>query len=341
MIRRSALIASAIAVLAVAGCSGGNNNASPTPTPTPSPTPSSSATPTYTAFPIPSPSPGAVQLFAASAGLSYTGDAAAGPVTLGTAGTDSFSDRVRFALQGNVTASATTETVVREADEENRFTGADLLTAPAPAVTEYVFRETTAPTTPGAFFQLDLLNNTVSPETTGGASKVTNDALLGTLTRSTYAGWWRGASTAGVKRVTYATMGYPTQLSDVPKTGTVNYTVRVVGRSVVSPTAGASAVERLSGTATLSINYATGLVSLSMTLNRGTTAYGTFTGTGAIAAGNNQFTGSFGTGSTAGGTFQGVAYGSQAAEIGITFAITGAVTGGDSRAVGVVIGKKS
>lgn len=328
MIRRSALIASAVAVLAVAGCNSGDD-ATPSPTPTPTPTPSSSATPTYSAFPLTA----AAELFAVSASMNYTGDPAAGPVTLGPAGTDGFSNRVRFALQNTATTSQTAETVVRENTEESRFTGADLLTAPAAGVTEYVYRESTAPTTAGAFTQLDLLNNTIS-------GSVTSDTALA-LTRSTYGGWWRGESTAGIKRVTYATLGYPTVASDMPTTGSVTYTVRVAGRSVVSPTAGASSVDKLSGTATLTINYATGLVSLSMTLNRGATAYGTFTGTGAIAAGNTQFTGSFGAGSAAGGTFQGLAYGPQAAEIGITFAITGTIPAGETRAVGVVIGRKS
>lgn len=338
MIRRSALIASAVAVLVVAGCSGDDDDAT-NPNPTPSPTPTASATPTYAAFPLST----ATELFSVSAGLSYSGDPAAGPVTLGTAATDGFSNRVRFALQATANNTQTSEVVVLEADQQARFTGADLLTAPVPGVTEYVYRESTAPTTPGAFTLLELLNNTIPPATTGGASVVTNDPLLGALTRSTYAAWWRGDSTAGTKRITYATMGFPTVVTDMPaaSAGTVSYTVRVVGRSVISPGAGASPVDRLSGTATLAINYATGLVNMSMTLNRGTTPYGTFTGTGAIAAGNNQFTGSFGTGSTAGGTFQGVAYGSQAAEIGITFAITGPVTEGDSRAVGVVIGRKT
>lgn len=330
MIRRSALIASGIAVLAVAGCNGGND-ATPSPTPTPTPSPSASATPTYSAFPLTA----AAELFSVSASMNYTGDPAAGPVTLGVAGTDGFSNRVRFALQSTATASQTSEVVVRENTEENRFTGADLLTAPAAGVTEYVYRETSAPTTAGAFYQLDLLNNTIS-------GSVTSDAALA-LTRSTYAGWWRGDSTTGQKRVTYATMGFPTVSTDMPgaSAGTVTYTVRVAGRSVVSPAAGASSVDKLSGTATLTVNYATGLVTLNMTLNRGAVAYGTFTGTGAIAAGNTQFTGSFGAGSTAGGTFQGLAYGPQAAEMGITFAITGPVTGGNSLAVGVVLGKKS
>lgn len=333
MIRRSAIIASTIAVLVVAGCSGSDDDGA-NPNPTPTPTPTASATPTYAAFPLSA----VTEFFSVSASLSYTGDAAAGPVTLGTAATDGFSNRVRFALQNTVTPAATSEVVVREAGQESRFTGADLLTAPAPTVTEYVFRETTAPTTPGGFAQLDLLNNTVSAT----PSVITNDPALA-LTRSSYGGWWRGESTAGVKRATYATFGYPTVASDMPTTGTVSYTVRVAGRSVVSPTAGASADEKLGGTATLTINYATGLVTLNMTLTRGTGAvpYGTFTGTGAIAAGNTQFTGSFGTGSAAGGTFQGLAYGTQAAEVGISFAISGAVAAGDSRAVGVVVGKKS
>jgi hypothetical protein len=329
MIRRSAIIASAVAVLAVAGCNNKDGDSSPTPTPTPTPTPSASATPTYSVFPLTA----AAELFSVSASTSYSGDPAAGPVTLGTAGTDGFSNRVRFALQNVAPATDTLQVVVRENTEESRFGTGDLLTAPAPAVTEYVYRESTAPTTAGAFTQLDLLNNTIS-------GQVTSDTALA-LTRVTYGGWWRGDSTTGAKRITYATMGYPTVATDMPTSGTVTYTVRVAGRSVVSPAAGASSVDKLTGTATLTINYATGLVNLSMTLNRGAVAYGTFTGTGAITAGNNQFTGSFGTGSAAGGTFQGLAYGPQAAEIGISFAITGTVAAGDTRAVGVVVGRKS
>lgn len=329
MIRRSILIASTAVALTVAGC-GGGDDPSPTPTPSPSPSPSASPSPiSYASFPLTA----ATEVFTVSAATSYTGDPAAGPVTLGTAGTDGFSNRVRLALQSTVTSSMTTEEVVRENTEESRFTGADLLTAPATGVTEYVFRESTAPTTAGQFTQLELLNNTV----TATPSVVTSDPLLGTLARVSYGGWWRGDSTAGAKRVTYGTFGYPTVVSDMPTTGTVNYTMAVAGRVVISPATGPSTVARLTGTVTTSINFATGLVSLTLNLSHGSTAYGTFTGTGAIAAGNNQFTGSFGPGSTAGGTFQGLVYGPQAAELGIAFAITGS----DSRAVGVLVGKKS
>jgi hypothetical protein len=336
MIRRSILIASTAVALTVAGCSG-SDDPSPTPTPTPSPSASASASPSpisYATLPISANT--AAEFFTVSAATSYSGDVA-GPVTLGVAGTDAFSNRVRLALQGSLTSTSTAELVVRENTEESRFTGADLLTAPAPAVSEYVLRESTVPTTPGAFTQLDLLNNTVN-------GQVTSDSALA-LTRASYAGWWRGDSTAGAKRITYGVFGYPTVLSDMPTTGTATYTVRIAGRSVISPTAGASAVDKLGGTATLSINYATGLVTLTLNLERvtsgGNVTYGTFTGTGAIPVGSNQFTGSFGPGSTVGGTFQGLAYGPQAGEIGISFAISGAVAAGDSRAVGVVVGKKN
>ncbi|MGV3455556.1 transferrin-binding protein-like solute binding protein [Sphingomonas sp.] len=335
MIRRSILIASTAVVLVVAGCSGGDDGATPTPTPTPS----SSVTPTpspisYSSLPIAANTAG--EFFTVSAATSYTGDAT-GPVTLGAAGTDAFSNRVRLALQGTLTSTSTTELVVRENAEESRFKGEDLLTPPLPANPEYVLRDITAPTNPGGFSQLDLLNNTVS-------GQVTSDTALA-LTRVSYAGWWRGDSTAGAKRITYGVYGYPTVISDMPTTGTATYTVRIAGRSVIAPAAGASPVDKLGGTATLSINYATGLVTLTLNLERVTTggnvAYGTFTGTGAIPVGSNQFTGSFGPGSTAGGTFQGLAYGPQAGEIGISFAISGAVAAGDSRAVGVVVGKKN
>lgn len=340
MIRRSILIASTAVVLVVAGCSGSDDGATPTPTPTStaSPSPSPTATPTYTSLPLAA----AAEFFTVSAALSYTGDETAGPVTLGAAGTDGFSNRVRLALQSTVTTAATTETVVREADEESRFTGADLQTVPAAGVTEYVYRESTAPTTPGAFTQLEIYNNLVRDPATPDSAP---EGYQKTFKRSSYAAWWRGASTAGAKRITYGTFGYPTVASDLPKTGSATYTTTVAGRAVISPATGASSVNKLTGTVTVSINYATGLVTVTMDLSRvtagGNVAYGTFTGTGAIPVGSTQFTGSFGPGSTIGGTFQGVAYGSQGSELGISFALSGTVAAGDSRAVGVVLAKKN
>jgi hypothetical protein len=334
MIRRSILIASTAVALTVAGCGGGDDpSPTPSPTPTSTPSPSPSASPTYSSLPLTQ----AAEVFTVSAATSYTGDPAAGPVALGAASTSPFSNRVRFALQNVISSTMTTEVVARENVEESRFTGADLNVVPAVGVQEYVFRETTAPTTPGQFTQLELYNNTIENPASTTTPK---EAYLTTFKRVSYAGWWRGDSTAGAKRISYGLFGYPTVPSDMPATGTASYTVEVTGRVVVSPAAGASSIDRLTGTATLSINYATGLVSLTLNLNRGGTAYGTFTGTGAIAAGENQFTGSFGPGSTAGGTFQGLAFGSQASELGISFAITQDAAPA-SRAVGVLLAKKN
>lgn len=321
MIRRSILIASTAVALTVAGCGGKD----PTPTPSPSsptPSPTASATPNYTALPLTA----AAELFTVNAAMSYTGDIA-GPVTLGTAGTDAFTNRVRLALQSDVSPTTTTEEVVLESSEESRFKGANLLVAPATTVTEYSYRTSDAAT--GKFAQLERLNNTLD-------KKVTTDVALA-RTYVSYAAWWRGDSTAGQKRVTYGTFGYPTVPSDMPKVGESTYIARIAGRVVTSPGVGASNIQKLGGTVTVRLNYATGLVNLTLNLTREDgTVYGTYTGTGAIGSGNNQFTGSFGPGSPAGGTFQGLAYGPKATEVGITFAITGT----NDRAVGVVIGRQ-
>ncbi len=321
MIRRSILIASTAVALTVAGC--GGNDPAPTPTPSPSASTSPSPTPiTYSKFPLTA----AEEKFTVNAAMSYTGDIA-GPVTLGTAGTDAFTNRVRLALQADVSSTTTADEVILESSDESRFKGANLLVAPATTVTEYSYRTSDAAT--GKFAQFERLNNTIK-------DKVTTDVALG-RTYVSYAAWWRGDSTAGQKRVTYGTFGYPTVPSDMPTTGNSSYIARVAGRVVTSPGAGASNIQKLGGTVTLLLNYATGLVNLTLNLTREDgTVYGTYTGTGAIASGNNQFTGSFGPGSPAGGTFQGLAYGPKATEVGITFAITGA----DNRAVGVVIGRQ-
>lgn len=321
MIRRSILIASTAVALTVAGCGGGDPDPSPTPSPTPTPSPSPSPI-SYSTLPLTGPA----EVFTVSAAMSYTGDPA-GPVTLGAAGTDGFSNRVRLALQSAITGTMTTEEVVRENTEESRFKGENLITGPTPAAVEYVFGTTDAAT--GKFSRLELLNNTIKDQ-------VTSDTNLARPYVS-YGAWWRGDSTAGAKRVTYGTFGYPTVPSDMPTTGSSSYIARVTGRVVTSSGAGASDVQKLGGTVTVLLNYATGLVNLTLNLTKADgSTYGTYTGTGAIAAGNNQFTGGFGPGSTAGGTFQGLAYGPKATELGITFAISGS----DSRAVGVVIGRQ-
>ncbi|MDV3455557.1 transferrin-binding protein-like solute binding protein [Sphingomonas sp. HF-S4] len=332
MIRRHMIMSAAAATLALASCSGSDDpSPSPTPTPTGSVTPTPTASPTYAAFPL-----GAAAEFGTiNASASYTGDPAAGPVTLGAVGTEiGLSTRVRLATSN---AIATATYVINENSEESRFVNANVTVAPAPGVTEFVFR-TTDTATAGKFSQLEFLNNTISDTT-----RTNNLALQ--LTNVSYANWWRGDSTTGAKRITNTVFGYQTTLADMPKTGTQAYTTSVVGR-LVSTNAGATTLWRIGGTVTTSVNFSTGQVTATLTLNRtpegggATIAYGSYTLQGSILSGQNQFTGSFAAGSTLTGTLTGGFFGSQGKEIGIAFAGTG-TNGGDSQnLIGVIVGKK-
>ncbi|MDP5278920.1 hypothetical protein Q9Q95_08295 [Sphingomonas sp. DG1-23] len=329
MIRRHMIMSAAAATLALASCSGSDDpDPTPTPSPTATPTPTPTASPTYTAFPLAT----AAEFSTINAATSYTGNPA-GAVTLGAASTEPMSSRVRLATS-NLIASATY--VIRENTEESRFVNANVTTAPAPAVTEFVFR-TNDTATAGKFAQLEFLNNTIP-------SQVTSNTAL-QLTNLSYANWWRGDSTTGAKRIATTVFGYQTALTDVPTTGTQAYTSTVVGK-LVSVNGGVTTVSRVGGTVTVSVNFSTALVDVTLTLNQTpegggtTTAYGTFTAQGAIPVGQNQFSGSFAGNAALSGTIQGGFFGSQGKEIGIAFAGNGTVGGGNQRLVGVVVGKK-
>lgn len=328
MIRRHMIMSAAAATLALASCSG-SDDPTPTPSPTPTPTPTPTASPTYTAFPLAA----AAEFSTINAATSYTGDPA-GAVTLGVASTEAMSSRVRLATSN---AIATATYVIRENTEESRFVNANVTVQPAPAVTEFVFR-TTDTATAGKFSQLEFLNNTISTET-----RTSNTNLQ--FTNLSYANWWRGDSTTGAKRIATTVFGYQTVLTDMPTTGTQAYTSSVVGK-LVSVNGAATTIARVGGTVTISVNFSTGLVDLTLTLNQtpegggATTAYGTFTAQGAIPVGQNQFSGSFTGSATLSGTVQGGFFGSQGKEIGIAFAGSGTVGGGTQRLVGVVVGKK-
>lgn len=329
MIRRHMIMSAAAATLTLASC-GGSDDPTPTPSPTATPTPTPTASPTYTAFPLAA----AASFNTINASTSYTGDPA-GAVVLGAAATEvGLSSRVSLATSN---AIATATYVINENGEESRFVNANVTVQPAPAVTEFVFRTTDAATA-GKFSQLEFLNNTIST-----AATTSNTNLQ--LTNLSYANWWRGDSTTGAKRITTTVFGYQTVLTDMPKTGTQAYTSTVVGR-LVGVNGGVTTVARVGGTVTVSVNFSTGLVDLTLTLNQtpegggATTAYGTFTAQGAIPTGQNQFQGSFTGSTTLGGTLTGGFFGSQGKEVGIAFAGAGTVGGGNQRLVGVVVGKK-
>jgi len=330
MIRRHMFMSAAAATLVLASCSG-DDDPSPTPSPSPtaSPSPTPTASPTYTAFPLAA----AAEFNTINAATSYTGDPATGAVTLGAASTETLSTRVRLATSN---AIATGTYVIRENTEESRFTTTNVTVQPAPSVTEFVFRTDDAETA-GKFSQLEFLNNTIP-------SQVTSEAAL-QLTNVSYANWWRGDSTAGAKRFTTGVFGYTTVTTDMPTTGTQAYTATVTGR-LVSVAGTTTTVSRVSGNVTASVNFATGLVDLTLDLNTlpagggAPVAYGTFTAQGAIPVGQSLFSGSFLQGSPLSGTITGGFFGSAAKEIGIAFAASGTFNGANQRLVGNIVGKK-
>jgi hypothetical protein len=181
-----------------------------------------------------------------------------------------------------------------------------------------------------------MLNNTV----TGKVSTVTP-----VLTEVSYAGWIRDTSATGSHRITYGVFGYPTITSDFPTTGTATYTARVAGRAVGVGAGGTGTIVKLGGTVTVTVNFATGAVSYTANVTQIVggveTAYGTYSGSGAVPAGSSQFSGSFGAGSPIPGTFTGTLFGSQGAELGISFAGAGTTGGVDTRIAGVIVGKKN
>jgi len=324
MIRRHIFMSAAAATVMLSSCSGGDDKASPTPTPTATPTPTPTASPTYAALPLAA----AAEFITINATTSFTGDPATSSVVLGAAPTEQRTDRVRLATS-NVVATGTF--VFRENTEESRFASATPITPSATGNTEFVFRSDDT-TTAGKFSQMEFLNNVIP--TTG-----TNEALFSTLTQLSYGNWYRGDSTAGAKRLTYAVFGYPTVLTDMPTTGTQTYTSRVVGR-IVNNGAVPSTINRIGGTVTVTVNFSTGVVDIAFNLTQTTsggvtTNYATLTASGAIPAGQNQFTGSLTSGPLT-GTIAGGFFGSQGNQIGIAFAGSGA----NVRLVGEVVGKR-
>lgn len=344
MIRRSFVLGTASIVLAlgVSACGGGGGNSSPSPTPTATPTPTPTASPTYTAFPLTA----NTEFRTINAFTSFTGDPATGAIVLGAAGTDVTLSAARFRLAALADPTAVTTAVpyvLLEAAEEIRFDKpAQLTTAPATTVKEFVFSVTgddadpNTPFQPTAFDIAELLNNTVK-------DKVTTDTALA-LTRVSYAGWYRGDSATGQKRISYGVFGYQTATNDLPTTGSVTYTTRIAGRAAQATTPNGT-VTKLGGTATITVNFATGLVTVAATVTKigtgGETPFGAFSGTGAIATGLVTFNGSFDAGSPLTGTVVGGFFGSQGEQIGIALAGSGNVGGADTRVVAAIVGKKN
>lgn len=343
MIRRYVILGTAAAAAALASCSGGDDSSStPTPTPTSSPTPTPSPTPTYTAFPLTT----ATEFNTLNATTNYTGDPATSAVTLSAVATETQTPTGRVKLAATADLSAGTF-VIDEASEESRFTSTNVVTTASPTVTEFVYRSVSTATgaLPGNFTQLEVLNNLGARTATSTTpAVVTSDSLLSQLTVLSYANWWRGDSTTGQKRLTYSVWGYPTLSYDMPTTGTATYTTRIVGRAV-SVANNATTLNRVGGTATVTVNFATGLVTTTLNVTTvptsgAATAYVTLTVQGGIPISQNQFSGSLSGGNGVTGTVAGSFYGSKGVNMGMVFGAAGTINGADTRIVGEVVGLK-
>lgn len=161
--------------------------------------------------------------------------------------------------------------------------------------------------------------------------------LATALTYSDIALWKTGATQADFSQnfnEIYVSYGIRTQASDMPRTGTASYSLGIVGDG-----AGAN----VGGSGTLSANFGTGTVAVSLTPEyiyaQGRSSFGPITGTGTISSTTASFASSIAaTGYT--GTVNGTFYGPQAAEAGGSFVINAAGTGAVV-AAGAFAGKKN
>jgi hypothetical protein len=137
--------------------------------------------------------------------------------------------------------------------------------------------------------------------------------------------------------------GIPTLVSDVPKTGSANYTVGIGGNA---NNAGTNYTLSPNSTATFAANFGAGTVATTINLSgvagSSTTpvSFGAFSGTGAISSTTPGFSGTFsGTAfnsSAISGVFSGAFFGPQAIEMGYAYALSA----GTFNAVGGVTGVK-
>lgn len=166
------------------------------------------------------------------------------------------------------------------------------------------------------------------------------------LTYLSYGSWSHANSQTGDTQRTYFLYGYPTAVSDMPRTGSASYQTFVTGNVRDNV-----AVYEVTGSATFSANFGAGNVSTDLTLIRSDqVALGTYSGTAPI--GGSQFSGTFSSSSPdfQEGHFAGGFFGPAAKEMGYSFFIrnyhdpyAGATMSYyvDQWIVGTVVGKKN
>jgi hypothetical protein len=172
------------------------------------------------------------------------------------------------------------------------------------------------------------------------------------LTYLSYGLWSHSQSSGGEKRRTFFLIGYPTVLSDMPRTGSASYTAAVTSGTMVGVQGNGAGTFELSvgGTATFDANFASGTVATGLTLSHSDLGseipVGTFAGTGIIAGGTSQFFGTLtSTDSPFSGSFNGGFFGPQAQEMGYGFFLSGhkpdGIGGTDWRVNGLVVGRRN
>lgn len=145
-----------------------------------------------------------------------------------------------------------------------------------------------------------------------------------TLSYALFGGWVQSTASGSTHRL--AVGGSPTLASDMPKTGSATYTVPGVGGSASAN--GASYSLNGSSTATFSANFGAGTVATTLDLagtpqgGGAVSSFGSFTGTGTIAASSPGFSGTL-TGTPANGVFAGAFFGPQAAEMALSYYLSG------------------
>ncbi|NBC37625.1 hypothetical protein GTZ99_13805 [Novosphingobium sp. FSY-8] len=224
--------------------------------------------------------------------------------------------------------------------------GADsyTLSAPSGGATS-VFTPAMVDATQSTSGRMVWRNSATNEQLTIATAQVNGVNLSYTLTGL----WLKPNSSGGTANVYMAVGGVPTLASDVPRSGSANYTTSVGGTHV-----DANGAYTLTGnsSATFSANFAAGTVATTLSLNGtllggnagapSTVALGSFTGSGTIASGTSGFSGTLtpGANNTSGmtGAFSGGFFGPQAVEMAYGWYLRNTAT--SSSAAGAAAGFK-
>ena len=286
------VVVSASLGLSLSACGGDSVSSTPPPPPTPTPTP---PPPTY------------IKL------VDITGDRTfqTGGIQYDIDGSGAFSNGsvVNFSSGTTVAYTAATDTYT--------------LTAPGGATTASFAPVNALPINPSQpnAQQWRVVNGTTTdiltlivPSSSGGVP----------LSYMIIGSWGHQTPTGTTYRLSVG--GSPTVATDMPKTGTANYSLAIGGGAKAGTTN-----YNLGGgnsTATFSANFGTGQITTALNLagvpNGGTaiTQFGTFNGTGTVTSSGPGFTGTL-TGTNANGIFSGAFFGPQALEMGFTYFLSG------------------